>query len=104
MVSFEKSKKIPNGKLLQIKLEVTPALDNRPSLILRLQVMGDFFLYPEDGISFLEKSVEGLPVLISVESLTNHLDFARRSHSLQIIGFSPFDLATLIREALDESH
>ena len=44
--------KIPEGKLVKIELETT---DNK---IKKIKITGDFFLYPEEIISKLEKSLE----------------------------------------------
>jgi lipoate-protein ligase A len=99
---LEKSRKVPGGKLVQIQIELNAPQNNRPETIANIRITGDFFIYPEEGLKSLEEVLIDLPTTTSIESLTNHLDFARRKNSLQLIGFTPFDVATLIREVLDE--
>ena len=45
--------KVPNGKLLKIKLECDDVK------ILSIQITGDFFSYPEEGIEIIEEELKG---------------------------------------------
>lgn len=102
MIEIEKSHKVVNGKLLHVRLNIQEPQNNHPATIVRAQLTGDFFIHPEEGVLRIEEVIQNLPTSISIESLTNKVDFVRRNHHLQLIGFTPFDVASLVREALDE--
>jgi len=50
----KKSIKVPNGKLLTVLYDVQ---DNKIRFI---QVTGDFFMYPEEGIYTIERRLQGI--------------------------------------------
>ena len=76
--------KVPNGKLLKVKLEL-----DEDDIISACEIRGDFFIYPEDGFIVLEnfligKSVDG----DWVDKMHGFIE----SQNIQLFGFQPQDL------------
>ncbi len=53
MICIERGAKYPGGKFVEVKL----CINNRR--IVRAYISGDFFLYPEECIEILERSLRG---------------------------------------------
>ncbi len=85
-MKVELTYKPPNGKLLRIFLEY----DEKNKLIRNIQITGDFFIYPEEGIEILEKNL--IDTLLVEENLTDRISSIINSNSLTIIGFTVKDL------------
>jgi len=83
--------KIPEGKLVKIELET---VDNE---IKKIKITGDFFLYPEEIISKLEKSLESCK--ISKEVLIKHLDNFWKNHQVDCFGINSSGLTEAILTA-----
>lgn len=80
--------KIPGGKFLRMEMEWD-------ELIRSVKLTGDFFLYPEEGIQALEQSLIGMGALVREEQIRERIDHIARERGLQMIGFSPEDVAKL---------
>lgn len=80
--------KIPEGKLVKIELETA---DDK---IKKIKITGDFFLYPEEIISKLEKSLENCQ--ITKEVLIKHFDNFWRDNQIECFGINSLGLADAI--------
>ncbi|RLF39876.1 MAG: hypothetical protein DRN12_06345 [Thermoplasmata archaeon] len=78
--------KPPNGKLLRISLEY----DEKKRIIQNIQITGDFFIYPEEGIEELEKNLRN--TLLLEKNLFDKISSTIDSNNLIIIGFTVEDL------------
>ncbi len=87
-------RKVPGGKLLRVRL------DHEGGIITSVQISGDFFLHPEDGLQVLERCLVGLPTSMDERTLETLLQDEVSSHGLEVLGFGPRDLAWTIAEAL----
>ncbi len=83
--------KVPDGKLLRIKLEV------QENEIKDISITGDFFMYPEEGIEYIEKALKGININ-EVEEKTREVIAER---NIEITGFSPKDLQKAIKPDLN---
>jgi lipoate-protein ligase A len=83
--------KVPGGKLLRVQL----ALDGQN--VATVKITGDFFIHPEEALPLIEKALQG--------SSLDWLDMEERIQKtvmdgrIQLIGFTPSDLANAILQA-----
>jgi hypothetical protein len=87
-------KKVPGGKLVKV------TVDYSPEKIIGVQILGDFFLHPEEGIERLENSVGGIPLPTTQDILATILKKTLRSQSMELLGAHPLDIAEAIMEAM----
>jgi lipoate-protein ligase A len=85
--------KTPGGKLAVVDFEVA---DER---LRRVQVSGDFFLYPEESLDAITGALEGLPAETSEASMARAID-AAVPPGAEILGTSPEGIAIAVRRAL----
>jgi len=60
-----------------------------------LQITGDFFIHPEEGVNLLEDAVVGG----GVDEAQQRLDQTIQEHSLELLGITSAHLVTLLRRA-----
>ncbi len=84
--------KVKGGKLIKVILKV------EGGLIREAMVAGDFFLYPEEAINGIERSLIGL----SVDSMEvdRVLADAVKAAGAELLGVSVKDIATAVKLAL----
>jgi hypothetical protein len=80
--------KVPDGKLLKVRLEVDE------DLIQEIVLMGDFFMHPEDALPELESTLVGLP--LHEETLISEIEDFITINSVTLIGASAKDFVTVI--------
>lgn len=83
--------KVPGGKLLRVEVE------HEAGVVKRVKLTGDFFLYPEDAIGEIERSLVGCEVNEIAERVDN---IASRGQA-QLIGFTPQDVQDAIKLAVE---
>lgn len=86
-------KKVDGGKLVKVQVECGLQ-------IIRCRFFGDFFLHPEETIAFLEQAVQGQSVSFSPLELENELAQVLATHHAELIGATPRDLVTVLKEAI----
>jgi len=86
--------KTPGGKLVQVDFEV------EGDRLRRVEVSGDFFLYPEDALTGITAALEGAPATASHEELVVRVTEAIPSGT-EWLGSSPEALAHAVRRALE---
>ena len=72
--------KVPNGKLLKIFLQY----DEKRNLIEEINIMGDFFAYPEEAIELMENTLKN--TLLEREHLLKKISSVIKEHNIQFIG------------------
>ena len=78
------------GKLLKIQLEY----DALAYTIQSIRIMGDFFLYPEEGIEVLQQQLIG--VILTQDALTQKINQILTNEHLEPFGFNAEQLAEAI--------
>ncbi len=86
--------KIPNGKLVKIDLEY----DKNSNKIINVNIMGDFFAYPEESIDILEKKLKD--TILSKKTLFDKINEIIKSNNFQFIGLNSEGLADSILRCL----
>ena len=84
----QNSYKVPGGKLLRISWE------DDGSFISKISLCGDFFIYPEDGVSLIEQALSGVPLIR--DEIEHAVSKTIVTHSLEVAGFTPADIATAL--------
>jgi len=82
--------KVKGGKLIKVALEV------EGEIIKNAKIYGDFFLYPEDAIEYIEQSLKGARLNSEFEQI---LAEAVKRSGAQLLGFSADDIAAAVRLA-----
>ena len=85
--------KVPGGKLIKIKLELT---ENR---IQSIVITGDFFLHPEDCLLSIEESLVGCE--IDSNLLVERIENIMSEKGCQLIGATASDLVIAIMKAAE---
>jgi lipoate---protein ligase len=85
---IHRSVKISGGKLLNAEF----VLEN--GIITDLKINGDFFIHPEEMISEIEKSVDGIEY--SSGLIARNINETIKSKNISVIGFTAEDLADLL--------
>lgn len=87
------TEKVVGGKLLRIKVDY----DN---VFKKVQITGDFFAHPEDGIEDIEKSLVGLEINKDENFLTLKIKEVAEKSNLKLVGISVEDIARNLKKAV----
>lgn len=88
--------KTPGGKLVRVDFDV------RDGVLRDVLVSGDFFLYPEEALSDITGSLDGLSSTLAEAEIAARIA-AAIPPGTEWLGSSPEALATAVRRALAES-
>lgn len=72
--------KVPNGKLLKISLDY----DEKDNSINEINIMGDFFAYPEESIESMENELKN--TILEKESLIKKINSIINEYNIEFIG------------------
>ena len=72
--------KVPQGKLLKISLDY----DDTTNVIQQVCITGDFFIHPEDGLEFLERSLHHSR--FDHDAILEKIQHQITAHQLTLIG------------------
>jgi lipoate-protein ligase A len=86
--------KVPGGKLLSVRLEFGKKIE-------KIRIFGDFFLYPEEVINKIEKSLIGIDVNASKEKLSESISKTLADEKAEMLGVTPDAIAHTIRMAIE---
>ena len=79
--------KVPNGKLLKISLDY----DEKDNSINDINIMGDFFAYPEESIESMENELKN--TIFEKESLIKKINSIINEYNIEFIGLHAEGLA-----------
>lgn len=85
--------KVPGGKLVEVKLKYNESIES-------IQILGDFFLYPEDALNDIEKSLLDLNIGESEDKIAKLVDELAKRKSITMIGITPSAIAKAIKMAV----
>ena len=88
--------KIPNGKLLKIKLDY----NEKNNSIINLNINGDFFVYPEEAIEYIENKLQNIE--LDEKILFSKIDSIIKKKKYQFIGIDSLGLTKGIMMCLNE--
>ncbi len=90
---FQAKQKVKEGKVVKVEVDCDEVIKD-------IKITGDFFIHPEDILDEIEKSIIGLEISSSIETITSNIKSRIADRDIQMIGISPESIALLIREAL----
>lgn len=76
--------KVPGGKLMKIAYELSDS-----GAFNSIEIRGDFFVYPENGIEFIENFLIGKKV---DEDMVETLSAYVKAEGIELFGFGPRDI------------
>ncbi len=84
--------KVRGGKLIVVKVEYGTAIED-------IQILGDFFMHPEDSIFEVEAKIKGLPLesLGGIEGVVSQL--VSEKH-IEMVGIDAQSIGKAVREAV----
>ncbi|MDE1855899.1 MAG: hypothetical protein KGH49_01545 [Candidatus Micrarchaeota archaeon] len=85
--------KVPGGKLLTVKISYSERIES-------VQILGDFFLYPEDSLRYIEASITGIKTSESEAEIAKRISDAMSANGVEIIGVTAQAIAQTIRMAV----
>lgn len=96
MFSVEGSSKlkVPGGKLIIIKLSYSDKIE-------RLQILGDFFLHPEESLALIEDMLIGSPINSTKAEISAKIDQMAKKENIEMIGITPDSIAEAIIMAIN---
>lgn len=86
--------KIPGGKLVVVDLEV------QGGQLCHVELSGDFFLEPDEALSWMTLALEGAPADASEADLAARIQDATKD--AELLGVTPQGVAVAVRRALNE--
>lgn len=85
--------KTPNGKLVAVDFEV------EDGVLRNVQISGDFFMYPEEALTEITNSLEGLSADLSETEIAGRV-WAAMPRGAELLGSSPDAIGAAVRRAL----
>jgi lipoate-protein ligase A len=87
------AEKVKDGKLVRARVE------HDGVRLTSVRISGDFYLYPEEGLSELERALEGAKLSDDEPALADRVQWAAHEHGLQLVGLTPQAVARVVLEA-----
>ena len=85
--------KVPGGKLVSVKVEYDEKINS-------VQVLGDFFLHPEDTIYKIEKAIVGTSVNADSAEIAGKISKVLAFAGAELIGVTPEAIAETVKMAV----
>ncbi len=85
--------KVPGGKLLSIKVKYGKKVE-------KIEILGDFFLYPEEALSEIEKSLTGIDTNLAENEITIMVQSVVDKEGAELVGITPEAIASTLRSAI----
>ncbi len=85
--------KVPHGKLITAKVTYETSMA-------RVEITGDFFVHPEDGLSAIESSIEGIAANANEHDIAVAVQSAIDANNIQTIGIDAVSIAKVVKMAI----
>ncbi|MDE1869192.1 MAG: biotin--protein ligase [Candidatus Micrarchaeota archaeon] len=95
MIGLAKQK-VPNGKLLIVKLE------HEDGKITCVELLGDFFLYPEETVYKIEGAIKGMDVNTSETDIISKVKAIAEAEKATMLGITPEAIAQTVKAAVKQ--
>lgn len=86
--------KTPGGKLVRAEVEFNDRIE-------KVKITGDFFLYPEEKISEIEKALLTCSKNDAEEKITSVVENVVRKNRIEMVGIDSKAIAKVVRGAID---
>ncbi|MDE1860795.1 MAG: biotin--protein ligase [Candidatus Micrarchaeota archaeon] len=85
--------KVPGGKLLAIRVDYSDRID-------KIEILGDFFIHPEECLEAIENSLTGIEAASSASEIVEKVDAIVARYDAELIGVNSQAIADTIKSAL----
>ncbi|MDE1852043.1 MAG: biotin--protein ligase [Candidatus Micrarchaeota archaeon] len=85
--------KVPEGKLVSAKVAYSEK-------IYSVQILGDFFIHPEESLSEIEQALIGLSPGEEEDTIAEKIRAVIASKGIEMIGVTPEAIAKVVRMAI----
>jgi len=85
--------KVPGGKLVAVKVTYSRKIEG-------IQILGDFFIHPEESLAQIEECLVGMDSGASSDEIAKRIDSLARERGIQMIGITPEAIAQVMRMAI----
>ncbi|MGI0141546.1 MAG: lipoate protein ligase C-terminal domain-containing protein [Candidatus Micrarchaeales archaeon] len=85
--------KVPGGKLVAVRLTYSDKIDS-------IQILGDFFLYPEDSLPEIENALKGMNIDSSEQKFTQTIIDVMAKDKIELLGVTPQSISQTIKTAV----
>ena len=86
--------KVKGGKLVRVRIAC------EENIVFHIEITGDFFIHPEEGLDAIENVLVGLRLPVSASEVERLVNEVVTKGNIKMMGFSPMDLAMLVAGAL----
>jgi len=88
------TKKVAGGKMITVKVDHDNVINN-------IEILGDFFLHPEDSLELIENSFLGRHVKEDRLEAINRIDQIVAHNGLELIGITSKTIVDTVKEAVE---
>lgn len=85
--------KVPEGKLVSAKVEYSDKIDG-------VQILGDFFIHPEESLSDIEHAFAGMDSREDEGAMAGKIRDVAASKGIEMIGVTPEAMAKVVKMAI----
>jgi lipoate---protein ligase len=85
--------KTPGGKLVSVRVEYD-------ELIRKVEILGDFFIYPESALAEIERSLVDLDANSTEPQIAAKIKKVTEAKKVEMMGVTPESIATTLRNAM----
>lgn len=86
--------KVKGGKFVRMRIA------HEGGVVFQIHITGDFFVHPEEGLESIERSLVGLRIPSTMETVERIVKEVLANERITVIGFSSSDLASLVVGAI----
>lgn len=87
--------KVPGGKLIEVRLEYNKCIE-------KLQILGDFFIHPEESLYSIESGLLNTRVDEEEEKIAEKINSIVHAKKIEMIGITPESIAKAIKMAVEK--
>ncbi len=85
--------KVPGGKLVEVRLEYDESIG-------KIEILGDFFIYPEEALALIERAILGARRDASEREIEERIEGVLRPGGIEMIGVTAEAIAKAVRLAV----
>jgi hypothetical protein len=85
--------KVPDGKLVIAKVSYSDKIE-------RVQILGDFFIYPEESLSLIENMLVGSMINSTKDEIAAQIEALAAKQHIEMVGVTPDAMAQAIAMAM----